>query len=355
MSGIAELLLTFLPLFAIMGFANLAQRRRERGEAQNVTLWMAYLPLGALFALMAIAGLALQLAGPALLQQPELLESLGLTAADVLADFDSFALIGAGIWLPALLGILLLTPWVRRICARIIPIDAQNPVHGVALALSMLIVINLIVTLGVGLDNLADALGEQVAAGQTVTLVATLWTQQILMALLAAVGAGWLTRLDGAGMLRRLQLVAPSQAQVRIGVLTGLLMVPVIMLMQGVAAALGFGPDADVEALTEQLIGPLVQSPLGILTLGLAAALGEETIFRGALQPRFGLVLTAFLFALVHSNYGLSVSTVIVFVLGLVLGNLRIRHNTTTAMITHAVYNMSLGLMGYLAARLIGG
>jgi len=75
-----------------------------------------------------------------------------------------------------------------------------------------------------------------------------------------------------------------------------------------------------VEALTEQLLGPLFSSLWGVATLGLAAALGEETLFRGALQPRFGLWATALIFALVHSNYGISLSTVVVFILGIVLG-----------------------------------
>ncbi len=104
----------------------------------------------------------------------------------------------------------------------------------------------------------------------------------------------------------------------------------------------------EVERLTEQLIGPLAQSAPGILTLGLAAALGEESIFRGALQPRFGLLLTTVLFALLHSQYGISVSTLLVLIVGLALGVVRTRFNTTTAMIVHAVYNMTLGLITYL-------
>jgi hypothetical protein len=96
------------------------------------------------------------------------------------------------------------------------------------------------------------------------------------------------------------------------------------------------------------MIGPLTQSGFGILTLGLAAALGEETVFRGAMQPRFGLLLTSILFALLHSTYGLTLSTLLVFIVGLVLGLLRLRYNTTTAMITHAVYNISLGVIAYL-------
>jgi len=86
----------------------------------------------------------------------------------------------------------------------------------------------------------------------------------------------------------------------------------------------------------------------GVLTLGLAAALGEESVFRGALQPRFGLILTAILFALMHSNYGITLSTVLVFGVGIVLGLLRLRYNTTTSMLAHAIYNITLGLVTYL-------
>ncbi|MBK6432580.1 MAG: CPBP family intramembrane metalloprotease [Anaerolineae bacterium] len=52
-------------------------------------------------------------------------------------------------------------------------------------------------------------------------------------------------------------------------------------------------------------------------------------IFRGALQPRFGLILTSFLFAVIHVQYGLSPAVVQVFVLGLVLGIIRQRGNLT--------------------------
>ena len=149
--------------------------------------------------------------------------------------------------------------------------------------------------------------------------------------------------------MQRLGIVGVSGRQVLIGMAAAMVMLPISVILQQVAVFLGFGATPDVEALTEQLLGSLFQSPLGILTLGLAAAIGEEPLFRGAMQPRFGVVLTALLFAVVHSNYGLSVSTVLVFVLGLVLAWLRIRHNTTTSMIAHATYNMTIGLMAYLS------
>ena len=150
--------------------------------------------------------------------------------------------------------------------------------------------------------------------------------------------------------MERLGITPLTSNQLITGIGIGIGMVPIVMLLEFASRELfGFGVDPGVEALTEELIGPLMQSPLGILTIGLSAAIGEETIFRGAAQPRLGLLLTAALFALVHSNYGLSISTIIVFVLGLVLGYIRLRHNTSTAMVIHAVYNTTLGLLAYLA------
>jgi hypothetical protein len=49
-----------------------------------------------------------------------------------------------------------------------------------------------------------------------------------------------------------------------------------------------------------------------------------------------------------HNNYGFSMSTIVVFGLGLILGLVRIRANTTTSMIVHAVYNSTLGVLAYL-------
>ena len=111
--------------------------------------------------------------------------------------------------------------------------------------------------------------------------------------------------------------------------------------------------DADIEKLTEALLGSLLTTLPGVLSLGLAAALGEELVFRGALQPRFGIFLTALLFAFTHSQYVLSPSTLVVFVVGLVLGWVRMRRNTTTAMILHATYNIAIGLMGLLAMQVM--
>ena len=282
-----------------------------------------------------LIGLALHGASIMATTQPQLFEEIQLGM-----PMDSLALLGLGLWLPALIGIILLLPPVRRLAARLIPIDAANPVHGIALAFSVLVAVNLLFTLGIGLSNLADVLAEQEAAGITSNTMLSLWVQQIFTALLGMIGVGWLIRRGTRATLERLGIVVPSFGQLLFGLLLGLGMVPVIMAIEWLTSYLEVGIDPSVAKLTEQLLGPLFDTPFGIVTIGLAAALGEETIFRGAMQPRFGLLFTALLFALVHSNYGLTLSTLFVFLLGLVLGMVRIRANTTTAMITHAVYNM---------------
>ena len=57
----------------------------------------------------------------------------------------------------SIVGILLLTPPVRRLCARLLPIDPKSPAHAVALSLTMLIVINMLFTLAIGLAPMAGS------------------------------------------------------------------------------------------------------------------------------------------------------------------------------------------------------
>jgi membrane protease YdiL (CAAX protease family) len=73
--------------------------------------------------------------------------------------------------------------------------------------------------------------------------------------------------------------------------------------------------------------------------IGLSAGIGEELLFRGALQPRYGIVLTSILFALLHAQYGLSFITFGTFTLGCIFGILAMRHGTTHAIIGHTLYN----------------
>jgi uncharacterized protein len=72
-------------------------------------------------------------------------------------------------------------------------------------------------------------------------------------------------------------------------------------------------------------------------------------LFRGALQPRYGIIPTSILFALLHSQYGFSFITLGTFLLGCVFGILAKRYGTTHAIIAHALYNTVAVLITALA------
>jgi len=233
MSEVMGILITFIPLFFVIWLANLAEQNRGRGLPHRglalISYGLVFLAYG--FAILAAVGL--QVSTALVEQQPTLLTELGLTAPDTdFADqFESIALLSTGVWISALLGMVLLTPMARRAAARLIPIDPDNPVHGVSLALIMLVAINLAVTLGIGLDNLTALLEERAAADEisAASTTATLWAQQIATALLALVGVGWATRRSGPQSLARLGIVKPTGHQVWVGVGLGVGLVPVVM------------------------------------------------------------------------------------------------------------------------------
>ena len=94
----------------------------------------------------------------------------------------------------------------------------------------------------------------------------------------------------------------------------------------------------------------LVSAVLFALLIGVSAGLGEETLFRGAVQPVFGIPATSILFASMHVQYGPSLLLGYIFVLSLGLGLLRRYFNTTTSFLAHAGYNT----LGILAAYFFG-
>ena len=75
-----------------------------------------------------------------------------------------------------------------------------------------------------------------------------------------------------------------------------------------------------LKAAMVQMIGPL--SSLAMVYLSFISALGEETLFRGAIQPSAGLLPTAIFFGLVHLGPTLRPSSwsVWAFFAGLLLG-----------------------------------
>ena len=346
----------FVPFFLILLLANLADKRRQIGEEKSSLAGLAYLLHIVVFGLLTTVGITLHAFGLAVrLNSQAKMEMIDAVRNSGLASTDGFEALlgrmeplGIALWAPALAAPLLLLPPVRRLLARLIPIDPRSSVHAVAISYVMLIVINLTLTLSVGLGTLADI--SEASPTETGSLIFSLWVQQLIFAVWALVGVGWLTRRRWLQSLQRLAIVYPRPVEVAVGIGAAIVLVPVILGSEYLAAQYGMGVSEDVERLSNALIGPLAGSIPGILTLGLAAGIGEETLFRGALQPRFGLIFTSLLFAVVHSQYGFTFATLAVFVVGLILGLLRQRFNTTTCAITHAAYNIILGFSAFYGA-----
>ena len=131
-----------------------------------------------------------------------------------------------------------------------------------------------------------------------------------------------------------------------------------------VAAALAFNFAADAlfrilqPGLYEQVgeITGTTQSPVGLslasallfaTVIGLGAAAGEETLFRGAVQPALGIVAASVLWASLHVQYGPSISVIYIFLLSIAFGILRNRINTTATFIAHAAHNFLAVLLAY--------
>ncbi len=259
------------------------------------------------------------------------------------AELDALtpALSAIGRWMIglALLGFLLLLPFLRRMLARWIPIDPDRLVHLVALEYVLLLIL-ISASTGIFVQSEALPLDE---IGEATTL-AGLWAQALGFVLIAFLGVGLAVARSGRETLERLGLTQRFSVRwwlgaTLLGLATGF---AVDQLWQFVS------PETleTVEDLSDALFGDLIQTGwAGALTIGLSAGIGEELLFRGAAQPKLGIVLTSLLFAIIHTQYGVSPALLQIFIIGFLLGLTRKHAGTWTAIGTHASYNFVLAVL----------
>jgi len=240
------------------------------------------------------------------------------------------------IWLATGLGLFLpLLPNIRQLFARFTPMDSGSAIDMVGLS----------VLLGVG-GFLASSYAlqpEPEDAGDVA--LADLISQFSAFTVLAyvLVGVGLWRNLPEA--TNRLGLTWPAKRQAVVGV-AGFLVGMLVMVVAGVLTQI-FQPDFNEEInQATQGITDSVSNPVGAVFFGLGAGISEELLLRGAIQPRFGLILTSMLFALLHNQYGISFVLAGVFSMGMVLGLERKYFGTTAAIITHAIFNTIAVLAG---------
>lgn len=254
--------------------------------------------------------------------------------------------VDVGIMVTAVVAAALASKPVRERLSRVLPIDPDNPVHAVALALAVLLF---------GTQVTSILFTSLSASAQAPLSVGDLIVQEVPFVILAATGVGIFLRRDMAHVATRLGLVVPVWWQVVLAAAAA-----------GAFFAFGVGMDTlsqtwtpdvarQVRSTTQSLYSGL-GGPLGIAVLALAPGICEEILFRGALQPRLGLIVTALLFTSIHTQYGISLDALSVLVIALGLGLIRKYTNTTTSAICHITYNLVVGLAGAveIAGLLIG-
>ncbi len=174
-------------------------------------------------------------------------------------------------------------------------------------------------------------------------------TVGFLMFSILAVGIG--IHLSWPEVFKRLGLT--GLAPKTIGILLGISVV-LWFSMQTFEDTLLTFISADMKATLQQIVdamrltGSMPSILLKGVLVGLGAGIGEETLFRGLMQPVFGILPTALLFALIHLHYGPTLLLLELFIVGIILGLIRNRLNTTAAIIVHS----SFDIIALLAANL---
>jgi membrane protease YdiL (CAAX protease family) len=338
-----ENLLLFLPLLVLVIVANYGERHRLSPYVTHdpqlnriLDSGLRYGPYGLLIAanvaLLGLAAIAL-LNQLATMLMPQQVESPAFAA--------NWWGLAVASFLTSILAFLPLVPAVRRWLARLLPIDPRSIVHTTALVFAIYLV-----GLSLGQMTLIGDLENLIDSELALTYVDVLLAGLPLV-LFALAGVGLLIRRDGQGTLQRLDLLRPTRKQLLVAVgVTGLL----LAFDFGVNLAWERFDPAGYDLLdrvTNNIFGNLMTLS-GAVILGLSAGISEELLFRGAVQPRLGILLASILFTIGHLQYGLTVATLEILVIGLILGLMRKWTHTTICILIHASYNTVGVLLGLL-------
>jgi membrane protease YdiL (CAAX protease family) len=331
---VSAAILTFLATLFIGGLGLLAQVARKNRGAE-VTLIVVLLALSLLVAVLgAFTGLGLLLTAT----------SGGAPGSERLA----FVAAGGAALLAGVLGAGLCVPPLRRLMGgRLKNAFWADPPIFLALWLFVVVLANnavsfLIFTQEPDVSRLFPS--GRLSPG-------TILTSQLPFVAVALFGVGLGVRRSPRETLARLGYGPISSKQLG-----------VVVLFIGAALAVSVAADAlfaelqpdlyrKVGELSDSLFNPVGLSPFSAvlfgLLIGVGAGLGEETLFRGAVQPVLGILPTSILFASMHVQYGPSLLLGYVFLLSIGLGLLRRRINTTASFLAHAGYNSLAIILAY--------
>jgi membrane protease YdiL (CAAX protease family) len=246
-------------------------------------------------------------------------------AAFVVSGSDrawSVLAVGVGLCLP-------LIPAFRRFMATWTPMDSGSPVDMAGLCVVLAVIGVLLASYALSPEP-ADAGGDVGVAELLIQFLAEIAFAYILV--------GFAITRDFKQATARLGLVKPSGKLV--GIATMAVFVALVVVALGGVATNLLQPDVsnEINVATKEITSG-VQSWIGAVFFGVGAGAGEELLLRGAIQPRYGVLVTSLLFALLHNQYGISFVLLAIFLVGVMLGLERKYLGTTASFLTHAIFN----------------
>jgi uncharacterized protein len=251
--------------------------------------------------------------------------------------------LGVGIMATAVIAATLASKPVRDRIAGVLPIDPDNPVHAYALVLVVVFFGSQVATIAF-IDTLAVDLASPPVA------IADIVASELPFLILALAGVGLYVRRNFAGAALRLGVTRPRWWQVVIALASAGAFFAFIQGVDHLSHVVTPQVAGQVSKTTDHMYGGILGDPLGVAALALLPGICEEILFRGALQPRIGLLVTAALFTSIHTQYGLSFDTLSILGVAIGLGLIRKYTNTTTSGICHVSYNLltAIGIAGGL-------
>ena len=241
---------------------------------------------------------------------------------------------------------LFLVPWTRRQLARLLhTFRPESTINAVAASMYILVLIYL-VSSQVSVDQLR-ALKQ---SGATPALWLNIATNQLPFLVVAIAGVGLFVRRSIPETLQRLGLYWPGWRWIAGSAVVAVLLVVFGVFFDAMMTRLTPDVSSSINDISQRLFSSIT-NPAAALAVALAAGVGEEVLFRGALQPRLGIVAAALLFAVLHTQYAISLASVEIFILGLALGWLRKRAGVTGAIIAHAGYDLILLMIPFVVHK----
>lgn len=208
-------------------------------------------------------------------------------------------------------------------------IDSENPRHYFALLLFFSILFTSIISF-----LFVSETGKGLFKTEIVKIsVLDIVINEIFYIAVAILGYGYLTRKNLTTTLNDLGVKKLSFSNFLFGFIVGIGLIFLVAILSLIFMNLGF------EKEDPKWLKDLINIQNAFI-IGLSAGICEEILFRGALQPKFGIALTALLFTFLHLQYQASWALFIIFVVGIILGYVRKITDTTTTIVAHSTYNV---------------